>query len=111
MRMRIAVTSSGPSPEDAFDSRFGRAPFILVYDTGGDVWEVIDNSPNCTAQSGAGIGAADLVARAEVDVVMTGYLGPKAEQALAATQVRSRLGEFESPRLAVEQLRIEWSAA
>lgn len=107
MNVKIAVTSSGSSPDDAFDNRFGRAPFILVYNTHADVWEVIDNSANTQAQSGAGIGAADLVARAQVDVLVTGHLGPKAEQALAAAQIESRLGEFSSPRRAVEQMRME----
>ena len=80
--MKIAVSSQGPSAGDPFDQRFARAPYLLVYDTQSETWSSFDNTENREAQSGAGIGAATKVAELGASVVVTGRVGPKAEQAL-----------------------------
>lgn len=86
--MKIAVSSQGPAPTDAFDQRFGRAPYFLIYDTASDSWSAFDNTENREAQSGAGIGAATKVAETGATTVITGHVGPKAERALQAAGIK-----------------------
>ncbi|HQO93156.1 MAG TPA: NifB/NifX family molybdenum-iron cluster-binding protein, partial [bacterium] len=56
--MKIAVTTSGHDLNSPFESRFGRAPGFIVYDTETKEFEAIDNSMNLNAAQGAGIQAA-----------------------------------------------------
>jgi predicted Fe-Mo cluster-binding NifX family protein len=99
--MIIAVTALDSEPDCSFDTRFGRARFILVYDTHKDEWQALDNSANTSAQSGAGIAATELLTRSGAGMLLTGHVGPKAERALAAAGIEVRLGDFGSPREAV----------
>ncbi len=61
--MKVAFTTSGDSLEAPLDSRFGRAPKILVYDLDRQTFEITDNTQNLNAAQGAGIQAAQNVAR------------------------------------------------
>jgi len=85
---RIAVTSEGPSLDDRVDPRFGRAAGFLVVDLETMDIQYIDNGQSQVMAQGAGIKAAQLVARAGVSCLLTGYVGPKAFQALAAVGIK-----------------------
>src|SRR4030043_252709 len=61
---RIAVTSEGPSLDDRVDPRFGRAAGFLVVDLETMDIQYIDNGQSQVMAQGAGIKAAQLVARA-----------------------------------------------
>jgi len=86
--MIVAVTSKGVLLSSAIDSRFGRAPYILIVDTDTIAFEVVDNSDNVNAFKGAGIQAATMVSDKGAEVLMTGYCGPKAFATLDATGVK-----------------------
>ncbi|WP_457572710.1 DUF134 domain-containing protein [Desulfolithobacter sp.] len=85
---KIAVSSEGPSLDDQVDPRFGRAGGFLLVDP--DTMETlyIDNGASQTLGQGAGIQAAENVARAGATVVLSGYVGPKAFQALTAAGIK-----------------------
>ena len=85
---RIAVTSEGPSQDDQVDPRFGRAAGFVVVDLETMDTNYIDNGQSQVMAQGAGIQAAELVARAGVNCLLTGYVGPKAFQALAAAGIK-----------------------
>jgi predicted Fe-Mo cluster-binding NifX family protein len=85
---RIAVTSEGPSLDDLVDPRFGRAAGFVVVDLETMDTQYIDNGQSQVMAQGAGIQAAELVARAGVSCLLTGYVGPKAFQALAAAGIK-----------------------
>lgn len=85
--MKIAFTTSGITLEAPMDSRFGRAPKFLVYDTETDGFEVIDNEQNLNAAQGAGIQAAQNVSRSGASSLVTGHCGPKAFKVLQAAGV------------------------
>lgn len=80
--MKIAFTTSGDSLEAPLDSRFGRAPKILVYDLDTGDFEVMDNTQNLNAPQGAGIQAAQNVVRTGAVHLVTGHCGPKAFKVL-----------------------------
>lgn len=84
----IAITSEGPSLEDQVDPRFGRAAGFLVVDLDTMDIQYVTNGRSQVMAQGAGIQAAELVARAGVGWVLTGYVGPKAFKALAAAGIK-----------------------
>jgi len=86
--MKVAITSQGKALDAPVDPRFGRAAYILIVDMDDDTFEVLDNSENVNAFKGAGIQAAASVADKCVDVLLTGYCGPKAFQTLEAAGIK-----------------------
>jgi predicted Fe-Mo cluster-binding NifX family protein len=85
---KIAVTSAGPSLDNQVDPRFGRAAGFVVVDLETMETRYIDNGRSQIMAQGAGIQAAELVARAGVNFLLTGFVGPKAFQALTAAGIR-----------------------
>ena len=86
--MKIAVTTSGENPAAPLDSRFGRAVRFLIYDTDTKDFQMIDNTQNLNASQGAGIQAAQAVAMAGANVLITGHCGPKAFRVLNAADIK-----------------------
>lgn len=77
--MNIAVTSMGPSKEATFDVHFGRAPYFVIFDSEtGEVIKDYDNEANLKAVQGAGVESAKVMVDLDVQVVVTGHVGPKA---------------------------------
>jgi len=85
------------------DARFGRAALFLVYDTETNAWDVLDNADNRDAAHGAGIVAAETVARSGATVLLTGQCGPKAMDALQRAGVRVVEGEEGTAEQAVQR--------
>lgn len=85
---KIAVSSEGPGLDAPVDPRFGRAAGFVVVDPETLAHEYVDNSASQSMAQGAGIQAAELMSRLGVGVVLTGYVGPKAFQALTAAGIR-----------------------
>jgi len=85
---RIAVTSEGPALDDQVDPRFGRAAGFVVVDLDTMSTRFIDNGSSQVMAQGAGIQAAELAARAGVECLLTGFVGPKAFQALSAVGIK-----------------------
>ena len=86
--MKIAFTTFGETLGAPLDSRFGRASKFLIYDADDDTFEVVDNRWNQDAAQGAGIQAAETVARAGASCLVTGHCGPKAFRVLSAAGIR-----------------------
>ena len=85
---KIAISSEGPTLDDAVDPRFGRAGGFVVVQLPGMTVSYIDNGASQTMSMGAGIETAERMARAGVEVVLSGYVGPKAFEALQAAGIR-----------------------
>lgn len=86
--MKLAFTTSGDNLDALLDSRFGRAPKILIYDLNTNTFHVIDNQQNRNAVQGAGIQTAEMIVRMGVNYIVTGHCGPKAFQVLSAAGVK-----------------------
>lgn len=86
--MKIAVTAQEPSSESPIDPRFGRAPWLMIYDPADNSWQTIDNSAGLNAAHGAGIQAAQKVVDQQVTAIITGAIGPKAYRSLKAAGVQ-----------------------
>ena len=85
---KIAVSSEGPTLDDLVDPRFGRAGGFLIVDLETEETQYIDNGASQTMSQGAGIQAAENVATAGAEVVLSGYIGPKAFQALTTGGIK-----------------------
>ncbi len=86
--MKVAFTASGKNLDSPLDTRFGRAPGFLVYDTDSGAAEFIDNQQSLNAAQGAGIQAAETVIRTGARALVTGHCGPKAFRVLSAAGVK-----------------------
>jgi predicted Fe-Mo cluster-binding NifX family protein len=86
--MKVAVTSEGPTLDYQVDPRFGRAGGFVIVDIETMETAYVDNGSSQARAQGAGIQAAENVANAGAQVVLTGYVGPKAFTALAAAKIR-----------------------
>lgn len=81
---KIVVSSQGDSLESLVDPRFGRAANFLVIDPATMRFDVLSNSQARGMGQGAGIQAAEMVAKSGAKTVISGIVGPKAWQALRA---------------------------
>jgi predicted Fe-Mo cluster-binding NifX family protein len=86
--MKVAITSIGRDETSAVDGRFGRAPWLHVYDTATGESTVLDNVTNAEGRSGVGVRTAQAVVDAGVTVVMTGRVGPNAQRVLDGAGVK-----------------------
>jgi predicted Fe-Mo cluster-binding NifX family protein len=85
--MRIAIPSSGPAVTDPFDTRFGRAPYIILVtpETGETV--SIQNSL-ATGSGGVGPQVVQLLVQNQVTHLIAPRIGGNAETALFAAGIK-----------------------
>ena len=103
--MKVVVTSQGNTLDSPVDPRFGRARFFVLVDTESGEHAAHDNAQNLNAPQGAGIQAAQAVARLGAEAVLTGHVGPKAFATLQAAGITVCTGAVGTVREAVEQFR------
>jgi predicted Fe-Mo cluster-binding NifX family protein len=84
---KIAITAESPDLDAPVDPRFGRAAGFLLIDPDTMAFDYVDNGASQVMARGAGIQAAEVVADAGAHVLLTGFVGPKAFQALCAAGV------------------------
>ncbi|MEJ2037421.1 MAG: DUF134 domain-containing protein [Desulfosarcinaceae bacterium] len=112
---KIAITSEGPSLDDALDPRFGRAAGFLVVDPENFEFEYVDNGSSQALAQGAGIQAAEMIVQAGASALLTGFVGPKAFMALQAAGIKVAQNlENITVRQAVERYnngQVSWAAA
>ena len=79
--MKVAISATGDDLNANVDGRFGRCSWFLFVDVESMHCEAEENI-NADAASGAGTACAQLVLEKEVDVVISGKVGPNAYEAL-----------------------------
>lgn len=84
--MKIGISATGTDLKASVDQRFGRCPYFLVVDIDSLHTTVIPNQ-QAGAGGGAGIQAAQELANAGVDVVISGNVGPNAFRTLQAAGI------------------------
>ncbi|MBN1449181.1 MAG: NifB/NifX family molybdenum-iron cluster-binding protein [Bacteroidetes bacterium] len=89
--MTIAITTTGKEWKDRMDARFGRASGFFLIDQESGNTRYLDNSDNVNAAHGAGPGATQILTNAGVSVLITGNIGPKAQDAIQAAGIRVEL--------------------
>lgn len=84
--MKVLISAVGKEKTDDFDLRFGRGEFFQIIDTeAGDI-KVLENQGK-KSDHGAGIGASQQVIDENIDVLITGHLGPNAFEILEDSNI------------------------
>lgn len=84
---KVAVTAESPELDARIDPRFGRAAGFLIIDPDTMAFDYVDNGRSQVMAQGAGIQAAEVLAGTGAGVLLTGFVGPKAFQALSAAGI------------------------
>jgi len=92
--MKIAISCQEEGIESIIDQRFGRSKYFLIVDIKDNKIVKTDSVLNQGAQQGhgAGIKAAEQIGELEVNVVITGDLGPNATNVLDKLEIKSYHG-------------------
>lgn len=102
--MKIGVTSTGENLDSEIDQRFGRCKYFIIVETESMEFETISNENAMTA-GGAGIQAAQTIAKKGVQAVITGNVGPNAFQTLSAAGIRVYTNVIGSVREAIDKCK------
>ena len=102
--MKIGVSATGKDLNAMVDQRFGRCSCFLIVDTDTLNFESISNE-SAMSSGGAGIQAAQTVAKAGVKVVVTGNMGPNAFQTLSAAGIKVFTGADGTIKEAIEKYK------
>ncbi len=101
--MKLAISIAGQTLDAPFDARFGRAQSFCLVETDTGDWTVHAN-PALSASGGAGVLAAQCIAKLGAQAVVSGAFGPKAYRTLSAAQIQCLLGSDNEARSAAEIL-------
>lgn len=88
--MKLIISAQNSSLESHIDSRFGRSPWLILFNTETNQWEAFQN-PGASQSGGAGVAAAQFVVDQKADVVISGDFGPHAARAFQAAKIEMRL--------------------
>jgi len=102
--MKIGISSTGEDLNADVDPRFGRCKYFLFVDTDTMDFETVSNE-SAMASGGAGIQAAQTVAKEGVKTIITGNMGPNAFQTLSAAGIKVFTGANGTVKEAVEKYK------
>ena len=85
--IKLCISSTGEDLNSNVDPRFGRCNYFLIINPNKMNFELVLNE-NSNAMGGAGIQAAELLAKKGADIVITGNVGPNAFQTLKAANIK-----------------------
>jgi predicted Fe-Mo cluster-binding NifX family protein len=83
--MRICITATGIDTASLVDPRFGRAAGMLLIDTETGVVQQLEGATR--SSHGAGVQAAQAVVQSGASALLTGRIGPRAYEVLAAAEI------------------------
>lgn len=89
--MKVAITSTGNSPESKLDSRFGRCSYFAIYDTEKKIPEEFLVNPNKESNGGAGPASAQFIASKGVGKVVSGEFGGKVKSIFESLQIEAQV--------------------
>ena len=105
--MKIVVTARDNKGSEAkLAAKFGRANYFAIVDTEDNSVNFIKNEAK-TANSGAGVRAAQNVADLEADVLISGNIGPKAFEGLNKTELEIYAAEEKSIEAVIDDYNAE----
>jgi predicted Fe-Mo cluster-binding NifX family protein len=102
--MKICVTATANTLDAQIDPRFGRCSYLIIVDPETMQFEAI---PNIAAAStgGAGIQAAQTIAKKDVKLLITGNVGPNAFGALSAANIEILTGASGTVKEGIEKYK------
>jgi predicted Fe-Mo cluster-binding NifX family protein len=85
--MKICITAKGETFDAEVDPRFGRCKYFLIINTQTNTIKPLSNE-SLIAAAGAGIQAAQKIAKTGATTVITGNIGPNAYETLSAADIK-----------------------
>ena len=85
--MKVAITSTGNSPDSKLDSRFGRCSYFVIFDTVTRGMEILPN-PFKEAEEEAGTDSVKLLASKGADKIVSGEFGIKIKPLLDSLKIQ-----------------------
>jgi predicted Fe-Mo cluster-binding NifX family protein len=104
--MKIAVSAKGRELNSPMDPRFGRCEGFVLHDTEGVNTVFLDNDSQRNLSQGSGIQAAQMIAEAGAQVLITGQLGPKAAQVLSKAGIEIYTSSSGTVQEAIDALKL-----
>ncbi|MBU5293923.1 NifB/NifX family molybdenum-iron cluster-binding protein [Anaerosalibacter bizertensis] len=102
--MKIGLSSNGKDLDSTLDLRFGRCSYFIIYDIEKSDFESIENK-GLTSEGGAGIAASQQLIDENVDVIITGKLGPNAFNIINKADIKVFKSEAISIKDAIEKYK------
>lgn len=99
--MKVAITSTGNSPESKLDVRFGRCHYFVIYDTETHVTAYIPNL-NKENLEGAGPASVQLIASNGAMKVVSGEFGFKVKSIFDSLQIQ--LVVLKDPEMTIAEI-------
>jgi predicted Fe-Mo cluster-binding NifX family protein len=88
--MKLVISITGNNLESPFDPRFGRAAAFCLVDSETGEWSSHEN-PALSASGGAGVQAAQFIAKLGAQAVVSGAYGPNAFDTLSPAGIEMYL--------------------
>jgi predicted Fe-Mo cluster-binding NifX family protein len=88
--MILLISAQQSALDGPIERRFGRAPWLISFDTETSQWEAFEN-PGVSLSGGAGVAAAQFVIDKKGGVVISGDFGPHAANAFRSANIEMRL--------------------
>ena len=103
--MKVIITAQENELSSEIDLRFGRARWLIVFDTETETFQAHDNELNLNAAQGAGIQTGRNIANLGADAVITGNIGPNAFKTLTAAKIKLFLSEKQTVQQAIDSYK------
>lgn len=97
--MKIAISASGKNKDSLLDVRFGRCEYFQIYDSENGEFLVIENK-GLTCSGGSGIAASQQLVDENVDIIITGSLGPNAFGIIEKAKIKA----YKSDSISIESV-------
>lgn len=85
--MKIALTCTGKEMDDKLDLRFGRCSYFVICDSSKGFSHTLENKGQSSG-GGAGIAAAQQIIDEDVEVVISGSMGPNAYNLMLSSGIK-----------------------
>ncbi|MFY9295711.1 MAG: NifB/NifX family molybdenum-iron cluster-binding protein [Caldicoprobacterales bacterium] len=85
--MKVAISSTGRDLNSMLDTRFGRCNYFIIYDVEKGFVKAMENRGQISG-GGAGIAAAQQIMDEDIDMVITGSMGPNAFNLLRNSDIK-----------------------
>ena len=102
--MKIAVSSTGDNLDSNVDMRFGRCKYFMIVDSENMEFNAVSNE-SVMASGGAGIKAAETIVNQDVEIVLTGNIGPNAHRTLSAAGIKVFTGATGTIKEAIDKYK------
>ena len=102
--MKICISSTGNNLDAVVDQRFGRCQYFIIVDPETMKMKSISNEGTLSS-GGAGIQAAQIVIKEDVNSVITGNIGPNAFSILQAAGIKVYIGAEGTVKDVIEQYK------